>query len=176
MMKKLFTGALIAALMTLSACSSGVMGGAPDIDKVFSAEARIAVGGETVSGQLSRTADNCWTFSVSEPYALEGLSVKFENGETIFSMLGFECTADFSDSAVSALKLLAEAYETAVDNAGGFENGILEYTNENGSFSLTLDENGKPAVLTAGGISVQLSGWSENIVTENESDELILIE
>lgn len=175
-MKKILTGVLFAAVMTFSACSSGAISGRPDIDRTFSAEASIAAGGETISGQLCRSAENCWTLTLSEPYALEGMTVTFSDGKTTFSMLGFECEADFSDSAVSALKLLAEAYETAVDNNGGFENGVLESANENGTFSLILDESGKPSVINAGGVSVKLSQWSENIETDNQSDELILLE
>lgn len=175
-MKKILCCAAAAVTMLFSGCAADITGGKPELDKTFSAEASIAIGGETVAGTLSRSNDNCWSLSVTAPYTLEGLTVTYNNGETSFSMLGFECTADFSDSAVSALKLLAEAYETAADNAGGFENGILEYTNENGAFSVTLDEKGMPAVINAGGIYVKLSEWTENTAEQNESDELILIE
>lgn len=174
-MKRFFTCAGISVMLLLSACSADIMGSKNNIDRPFSAEARIAVGGETVCGQLSRSAENCWTLSVSEPYALDGLTVTFEDGETTFSMLGYECTTDFSDSASSALKLIAAAYESAVDNSGGFTDGVLEQSNENGSFSVTLDENGMPAVIKTGGVTVQLSQWSEN-ADGGESDELILLE
>lgn len=176
MMKRFLTCGAVIAAMLFSGCSADMTGGKPQLDRTFSAEASIAVGGETVVGTLSRTADNCWTFLVSAPYTLEGLTVTCNDGETYFSMLGFQCTADFSDSAVSALRLLAEAYETAADNAGSFENGTLEYTNENGSFSVILDENGVPVKIDAGGISVRLSGLTEISGTENNSDELILLE
>lgn len=174
-MKKLLAGVLAVAVMTVSACSSGIVQSSPDIDRQFSAEVSVNTGGETVSGQLCRTAENNWTLTVSQPFALSGLTVSFCDGKTTVSMLGFECETDFSDSAVSVLKLIAEAYETAVDNKGGFENGVLESTNGNGAFSVTLDGNGMPALINAGGVTVQLSGWSEN-VTESISDEVILLE
>ncbi len=173
-MKRFFCCTAIAVTMLFSGCTADITGGKPELDKIFTAEASIAVGGETVAGTLSRSSDNCWSFSVSAPYTLEGLTVTYNDGETSFSMLGYECTADFSGSAVSALKLLAEAYETAADNAGGFENGVLEYTNENGTFSVALDENGMPAAINAGGVSVRLSDLTEN--TAEVSDELILLE
>ena len=175
-MKRIFAGVLTAAVMTVSACSSGTIAGKPDIDRTFSAEAAIAAGEETVKGRLCRSAENCWTLVIEEPFALQGMTVTFSDGKTTFSMLGFECEADFSESAVSALKLLAGAYEAAIDNKDGFENGVLEAVNENGAFSVTLDENGMPAVINAGGFSLKLSDWSENDVTENQSDELILLE
>lgn len=169
-------GAALAAVMTLSACSAGIIAGKPDIDKTFTAQAKITAGSETASGQLSRTADGCWTLTVNEPFALQGLTVTLENGETTFSMLGYECKTDFSDSAVSAVKLLAEAYETAAENADGFTDGVFSGTDENGTFSVTLGENGMPALISAGGFSVQLSEYTDNISTENQSDELILLE
>lgn len=175
-MRKILCCAAAAVTMLFSGCAADITGAEPELDKTFSAEASIAVGGETVAGTLSRSGDNCWSLEVTAPHTLEGLAVSYNNGETTFSMLGFECTADFSDSAVSAMKLLAEAYETAADNAGGFENGTLEYTNENGTFSVTLDENGMPAVINAGGVYVRLSEWTENTSQQVESDELILLE
>lgn len=175
-MKKILCCAAAAVTMLFSGCAADITGGKPELDKTFSAEASIAIGGETVAGTLSRMSDNCWSLEVTAPHTLEGLTVTYDNGETTLSMLGFECTADFSDSAVSALKLLAEAYETAADNTGGFENGMLEYTNENGTFSVTLDENGMPAQINAGGVYVKLSDWTENTAQQSESDELILLE
>ncbi len=175
-MKRFFTGIALSAVMLLSSCSSGIVSGNPDIDKTFSAQAKIAVAGETVSGTLSRTAENCWTLSVDEPYALQGLTVTFNNGETTFSMLGFECKTDFSASAVSALKSAAEAYESAVNDADGFESGVFQSSNEYGAFSVALDEDGKPSVINAGGISVRLSEWTENTGNTEESGELILLE
>ncbi|MBQ8904204.1 MAG: hypothetical protein IJY73_07980 [Oscillospiraceae bacterium] len=175
-MKRTLCCAAAAVAMLFSGCAADITGGKPELDRTFSAEANIAVGGDTVVGTLCRSSDNCWSFSVTAPYMLEGLTVTYNDGETSFSMLGFECAADFSDSAVSALKLLAEAYESAADNAGGFENGVLEYTNENGTFSVTLDEKGMPSAIKAGGISVSLSEWTENTTQQNTGDELILLE
>lgn len=175
-MKRIIAGILTAAVMTFSACSSASITGKPDIDRTFSAKASVAAGGEVISGQLCRTADNCWTFTLNEPYALEGLTVSFCDGKTTFSMLGYECETDFSDSAVSAVKLFAEAYESAVDNKDRFENGVLEGSNENGAFTVTLDGNGDPAIISAGGFSLKLSELSEATDTEEQSDELILLE
>ena len=175
-MKKILCCAAAAVTMLFSGCAADITGGKPELDRTFSAEASIAIGGETVAGTLSRSGDNCWSLEVTAPYTLEGLTVAYNNGETTFSMLGFECTTDFSDSAVSALKLLAEAYEAAADNAGGFENGTLEYTNENGTFSVTLDEKGMPSLINAGGVHARLSELTENDGQKNESDELILLE
>ena len=175
-MKRIFTAAALSAVMLLSSCAAGVASGKPDIDKTFSAQAKIAVGGETVAGTISRTAENCWTLSVDEPFALQGLTVTFSNGETTFSMLGYECKTDFSDSAVSALKAVAQAYETALSDMGGFENGVFQGSNQSGAFSVALDENGNASIINAGGISVQLSDWAESTETTENNDEIILIE
>ncbi len=174
-MKKILAGMLTAAVITASACSQGIVQSTPDMDRAFSAEASISAAGETISGQLCRNSENDWTLTVNEPFALSGLTVSFCDGKTTVSMLGFECETDFSDSAVSVLKLIAEAYETAASDKSSFENGVHEAVNENGAFTVTLDQNGMPAVISAGGITVQLSQWAEN-TTESISDEVILLE
>ncbi len=175
-MKKILTSTVLTVVMALSSCSAEGISGKPDIDEVFSAQVKIAVAGETVSGTLSRVAENSWTLAVDEPYALQGLTVSFNDGETTFSMLGYECKADFSDSAVSVLKAVAGAYETAIDNADGFKNGVFQSSDENGAFSVALDENGKLSVINAGGVSVRFSELSENAETGSNDGELILLE
>ena len=161
--------------MSFSACSAELAKTVkPDFDKSFTANVQIAAGGESFSGKLTRKAENCWSFAVSEPFALEGLTVTAENGETTFSFLGYECFADFSDKATSAVKLLCDAYEAAADNMESFENGFFEGTAANGAYSVILGADGTPETITAGGISARLSEWTEG--AEAEDDMIITIE
>lgn len=174
-MKKTIAWIMLAAVMTVSSCTSAMTAVKPDIDRAFCAEASVSAGGEAFSGKLCRTAENDWTFVLAEPYALEGLTVTFRDGKTTLSMDGFECETDFSADAVSVLKLIAEAYEAAADSTSNLENGVLEGMNENGAFSVTLGENGMPAVINACGCSLKLSERSETQPQE-QGDELILLE
>ena len=175
-MKKFVLCAAVAAVMLFSACSADVLNPKPDIDKCFTAKAQIAAGGEVIAGELSRTAENCWVLSVTEPFALEGMTVTLNGGETSFSFLGYECKADFSENTSSLLKIFAETYEAAADNISAYENGVLEGMSESGEYSVMFGENGVPETITAGGISVKLSEWREGTENTGDNGELIMLE
>ena len=166
----------LACVMTFSGCSAQLMTAVPDLEKSFCAEAEIKTGGEALKGKLIRKAENCWELQVAEPFALEGLTVTIENEETTFSMFGYEANTDFSEKAVSALRLIAEAYESAADNKGGFTDKKCEGTNENGSYAVIVDDDGRVTGISAPEAAVQLSEWTEytDSTTENEEDILIV--
>ncbi len=167
----------LASVMTLSACSAQLMTAKPDLEKSFCAEAEIKAGGETIKGKLTRKAENYWELQVTEPFALEGLTAVMDNEGTKLSMFGYEADVDFSENAVSALRLIAEAYESAADNAGGFKEKICDGTNENGNYTVLVDEEGKPAALSIpqAKVSVQLSEWTECTDDTGENQEDILV-
>ncbi len=170
-MKHLFSGALLALCMTLASCSAPISGTEPpQLDKPFSAAAEITFGSETCKGQLRRFSGGSWELCVTEPYALEGLIVTIRDGETKLSMYGLEGFADFSDEAVSAAKLIAEALDAA-PNGETSQNGketTVSGDSENARYTLTLDEAGNPLRLTLSGrnISAMLSDFTELPVEE----------
>ena len=163
-----------AGIMAVSGCSSPAAASKPDIDKCFTAEAEIKIGGEVLSGNISRKSEGCWELCVTEPFALEGLTVTVDGDTTRLSMLGMEASADFSDNALSAVRLMTEAFEWAADNECYTEN-TFQGTNENGGFVITVDEGGTPTgiSLSGHGIAVKLSEWTET-EAQTAEEELVI--
>ncbi len=174
----LCTGIVLALGMT--GCTAAIPNKKPDLEKSFSAEVKMKVGSEALSGCISRLGEEQWELKVSEPFALEGLTVTMDSEGTKLSMLGFEAQADFSDSALSGLKLVAEAYEKAADSVDGFVDNAFSGTNENGCYSVYLDENGVIKGITVDdyNIEVQFSGWAERdetaVTSVSEENPLIV--
>lgn len=172
-MKRFIFCMAAAGIMAVSGCSSHIASSKPDIDKCFTAEAQIKIGGEVLSGTVSRKAEGCWELCVAEPFALEGLTVTVEGETTRLSMMGMEASADFSDNASSAVRLMAQAFEWAADNGECYTENTFQGTNENGGFVITVDESGVPTgiSLSGHGIAVKLSEWTE---MKTEKEEAVL--
>lgn len=164
----IFLGALT-GILALSGCTAGMNIAAPDMDKCFSAQAEIRVGGETVKGEISRTGEYCWEMTVTEPFALEGMTVKADKDKTAVSMCGFESSGDVSDGAVSALRLIMEAYEGAAKGECGYSDNNFSGTNENGGYQLAITDSKQPETLKISekSLSVSFSEWEE-IVSDEE--------
>lgn len=157
----IFLGAM-AGMLTLSGCTAGVISSVPDPDRCFTAQAEIQMGGEAVRGELSRTGEYSWKMTVTEPFALEGMVISADSEDTTLSMCGFESNADISDEAVSALRLIMEAYEGAVKGECTYSENTFSGTNENGSYQLIFTD-GTPETLKISekGVMVKLSEWEE---------------
>lgn len=137
----------------LSACAPAeppAPAAAPDI--AFSADADISYEGIDLSAKVTRTAAGEWELTVSEPYALEGLTMKISEDGTSLSMLGLEGSSDSCESAVSMARALACAYDAAAGSS-------LSGTSELGSYTVTLSEDACPAKLTAGGLKVKFNSF-----------------
>ncbi len=163
----IFLGAM-AGVLALSGCGAVNMV-KPDMDKCFSAQAEIRVGGETIKGEISRTAKYCWEMTVSEPFALEGLIITADKEGTTLSMCGFESNGDVSDEAVTVLRLIMDAYEGAVKGECDFSESCFVGTNQNGGYQLTVSSENQPDTLKISekGVAVKLTEWEE-IVFEEE--------
>lgn len=174
-MKRFIFCMAAAAMMVASGCSTPIVQAKPDIDKCFTAEAEIKIGGDVLSGSISRKDEGCWELCVTEPFPLEGLTVTVDEEGTKLSMLGMEANADFSDNASSAVRLITEAFESAADNAEGYAENAFKGTNENGGFVITVDENGVPTGinLSGHGIAVKLSEWVEMEVNAEEGEAVL---
>lgn len=158
----IFFGAM-AGILALSGCTAGMNTAMPDLNKCFSAQAEIRAGGETVRGKITRTAEYCWEMTVTEPFALEGMVISADNDGTTLSMCGFESNADFSDEAVSALRLIMEAYEGAAKGGCTFGENVLSGTNENGGYEISVNSVKQPETvkISGKGVAVKLSEWEE---------------
>ncbi len=167
----------IVLAMGLSGCKSVLPEKKPDLEKSFSAEIRLKIGNENISGSISRIDENCWTLEIAEPYALEGLTVTMNEEGTKLSMLGFEAAADFSDCAVSGLKHIARVYEIAADNSEGFAENAFVGTDGSGEYTVYLDESGNLKGIRTESIIAELSGWTEKeaeIITLSEENDFVI--
>ena len=146
---------IIAAVIALSSCGSGISVKAPERapDIPFSADAQISYNGIEMNSRIIRNGSGDWEFSISEPYTLEGLVLTFRNGETSLGIYGMESAADVSGNAVSMIKAAAYAYDSAVNSpasAAASESGYtITGTSETGSYKIGLDKSAIPTVLTA---------------------------
>ena len=162
-----FLGAII-----LSGCEGNPLATNHLPDSSFNAEVQISVGDEQIKGKLTRCSDNDWKLIIAEPFALEGMTVTVDENGTKLSLLGMEASADFSDSAVSTVSLISEAFDAAIKN--GVTELVTNGTNENGAYTLILGEDGCPAELSIAdyGITVTLSQWEE--ITDTNIDEAVI--
>lgn len=160
---------IIIGTLVFSGCSGNPISKTRNLDSSFTAEAKISVGAESFSGRLSRISENNWELIITEPFALEGLTAVIDENGTRLKMLGMEASADFSDSALSAVKLISDAFDSAVKNT--VTDLVSTGTNENGSYTLILSEDGYPSEINLPefGISVTVSEWEE--ITETGDDE-----
>ncbi len=146
---------IIASVLALSSCGSGIAAKAPEHapDIPFSADAQITYNGIEMNSHIIRNASGDWEFSISEPYTLEGLVLTLRDGETSFSIYGMETAADFGSNAVSMIKTAAYAYDSAVNSpasAAASDSGYtITGTSETGSYKIGLDKSAIPTVLTA---------------------------
>lgn len=171
-MKKILSGAFLSLCLLSSCAEKGTVAGepAPKLDGAFSAQAEITFGKETCKAQLRRFSSGNWELCVTEPYALEGLVVKLDSGETALSMYGLDGVADCSENAVSAARLIAEAMDAAATGSCAENSGTLTVSGEaeHSLYTLTLNDAGEPDELKLSGrnIAVRLSDYTELPVSE----------
>lgn len=164
----------LGAALLLSGCSAPeIKTAAPDIDKSFSAEAELSYGNDSCTVQMRRFSENSWEFCVTEPFPLEGLIITVNDGETKLTMYDMESLADVSDEAVSAAKLITDAFEAAIDNrenaAASEETITLTGQAPTCTYTLTLDESGVPTELTIGGRGV-IAEFTKFVEMEEEAE------
>ncbi len=158
MKRSLFAGFLITAAAVLAGCSQAdVQAPSAAPDTAFTADAEISYEGLELAAKVTRSAAGEWELRITEPYALEGLTMKISDGKTSLSMLGLESDSDVCTGIVSMARALACAYDAAADSA-------LSGTSELGSYSVTLDESSLPCELSSDGLKVQFSDYRENAV------------
>ena len=162
------------AVLLLSGCSAPeIKTAAPDIDKSFSAEAELSYGKDSCTVQMRRFGENSWEFCVTEPFPLEGLIITVNDGETKLTMYDMESLGDVSDEAVSAARLITDAFEAAIDNkdsAAASEGKItLSGQAPTCTYTLTLDESGVPTGLTIGGRGVNAE-FTKFVEMEEEAE------
>ncbi|MCL1867079.1 MAG: hypothetical protein FWF82_06685 [Oscillospiraceae bacterium] len=117
-MKKSIALTVILCLL-LTACS-GILPLTPErlhLDKAYKFTADIKHGEFNTVGVFERASQNVWTFSLLEPFPMEGLTMTYNNGEVTAEYEGLVCeNAAGSDNAVYGL--LISAFENAVCGEG----------------------------------------------------------
>ena len=167
---------LIPVILAVSACSSapGAAGArVPDI--AFTASADISYGGLDLAADITRNESGEWEFRITEPYALEGLTMTVSGGSTTAGMLGSTGAADLGENAVSMAKAIAQAYDAAAasgETPGVTETGYkLSGTSELGAYSVSLDKDGIPVMFTsdAGKLTAGLKDFTKITPPEKEA-------
>ena len=165
MKKALFAVPLVLVVSSCAGAPGAASVSVPDIP--FTASAEIGYGGIELCADITRSAPGKWEFSITEPYALEGLTMTFTDGSCRLNMLGMESAADLGNDAVSMAKAVAGAYDAAVSSSDAVKTSddiyTLSGTSPLGSFTLDLDKSGTPVSFTsdAGSLTVKLSGFTQ---------------
>lgn len=164
---------VLSAVTILSSCAGA--GGAakpPELDVPFAAEAEISYGGSECTAKIIRYGSGSWEFTITEPYALEGLTVTETGGKTSLSMLGMESTADLSDAAVSMARALSSAYDAAAAGGevtyGSAGETALTGTSDIGRYRVGIGENSEPAVISSDDCKLKVKITSFTVMPENE--------
>lgn len=115
-----------------------------ETDKAYDLCASLKYGsGDEVVLNLSRTAAGVWSGAISEPFALQGITVSYSAGETLLSRDSISVQP--SDKGSTGAAILLDALESGL--ASGTEavvriigSGIeISGTNRNGAFIIMLD-------------------------------------
>ena len=164
---------VLSAVTILSSCASaGNAAKPPELDVPFGAEAEISYGGSECTAKIVRYGSGSWEFTITEPYALEGLTVTESGGKTTLSMLGMESTADISGAAVSMARALSSAYDAAAAGGevthGSAGETALTGTSDIGRYRVTLGENAEPAVIASEDCKLKAQLSSFAVMPENE--------
>lgn len=155
-------GVLLAALLSLFACSAG---GATDwrtfgyLDAPFSAELTGKINGTDYTFRLVASAPTGtpadgtvpdFTVTFSSPAALDGVSVSYQSAdESYLARLGeIEESGDFSRLCAPAIALLRQ---DAVQSTHAREDGTVEVTTQDGRVLTLSRESGIPTALRFAG-------------------------
>lgn len=168
---------LLAGTILLSGCSENPLKIKPKLNETFTAETEITLGNETFKGRLTRCAENNWELKISEPFALEGLTITADENGTKLSMLGLEASADLNDSASSVVKLITEAYDSAITNEKLTEL-VNTSTNDNGTYTLLFGEDGCLSEISLPELSLTatFSQWSDSTAGNEQKPNEAIIE
>lgn len=145
----------IPLIAALSACSSPIpQMRAPSLDIFFSAEAGLKYGGEECTVQMRRINADKWEFCVTDPYPLEGLIITVNDGKTALTMYDKESIADINSDAVSAAKIISEAFEAAAGSGSTSFSEVKDSTDGTaysmsgqcsfGTYTIALNEDMQP--------------------------------
>ncbi|MDR2559282.1 MAG: hypothetical protein LBC86_07060 [Oscillospiraceae bacterium] len=151
-MRKFYLIALIIIALTVTACG-GVDLENLDLNKSFSFTAQLEYGGRSSAAHFTRSAPGEWSGTLTDPYALQGISIIYAPPEMSVSYSGF--SADHSDTPsdinVTAFVMFC-ALESAFKGDGitvTSGKNFIEITGrtDGDTFILRLDKDGFPMML-----------------------------
>lgn len=108
---------LTAVMLTIAGCS-GVRTINPDrlkLDKAYKFTAGIRYGEFTATADFERTAAEQWTVMFTEPYALSGIVMTYNNGELTAVL---ENLQSHDHNPMSVIKCIISSFENAVIGEG----------------------------------------------------------
>lgn len=147
--------AIFLVLFIQTGCSalSGLNAENINLEKAFSLTAEIKYqNADIIKGTFERTSVGIWKGVLTEPFALQGISLDYTNGALVLSCAGI--SVEPSGSGVIAARLMFDALEsaftkTAVDIKAAGASIEVSGINGNGAYILTIDKTtGLPISMT----------------------------
>ena len=143
-MKKKIIAILTASLL-LSGCSTDELFGKtkPDFDKAYTTSAEISYGDYTASCDITRSSENEWSFSFTQPDYLMGMELSLCNDELSAQLGKLNVTAEMNGAYQLIPDIIAKSIDTLSDAAD--EN----ITENEGILTINTEIGGKKVVVTS---------------------------
>ncbi|MCL2036213.1 MAG: hypothetical protein FWG83_02350 [Oscillospiraceae bacterium] len=130
------------------------------IDKSYKFTADIQYGEFNATALFVRTNTEQWEITLFEPYALEGMSLTYDNGKTTATFEGLEFSFNENASETTGVyEAFIEAFESAISFEGreAISAGeIITITAKSGLYELTFDKKSlEPIALKIPGSSIE---------------------
>lgn len=152
-MKKLLLCGITAICMTSTAC--GIGGGESgrikaDLQQPFLVDAKVTVDQTQAEASISRYGEQAWDVTFSQPDSLAGVQLAFLDGQVTASYKGLSFSVPQSAMPVkSMLTIFIEVVgeldgKEELDCVKDGDTCVVEGSVEQGSYTLTLDQQGVP--------------------------------
>lgn len=170
----LAAGLILTAILT--GCT-GIMGVSPeslDLNRAYSFTAQIDYEGFSATAEIQRVGERSWTAMLTEPAALQGLSVVYEGGGATMSYAGFTIEPD--KSVTNMVTAITDVLENAIakenlEVISAKEHIQLSGTSTLGAYVLKLDKaTGLPLTLSVSELRLEVV-FSNVVVAEFAEEE-----
>lgn len=176
-MKRIISMLLLAliAVFVFTSCSGGnlLQPSPPDIDTAYKIAADITYDDFTAKASLERNAENNWTVTFSEPFALSGLKLTFADGNVTADLDGISVTVTENEAYTTLMTYILSALENAATGEGFTvltTDDIIQVSGQSDYGAYTLKFNKE----TKAPLSLQFEGKGINVafsdMTEITSD------
>lgn len=145
-LKKILSAVLCGLMfLGLMGCSAEKKTATPDLNRLFSADAKIQFDDFEADAKISRLGDGMWDVEFSQPKTLAGVKLSYNDGEITASFLGLNFNIEKDSLPV---KSIVTMIINAIDSSGVHadmpcveKDGKIVFSGsgENGDFTITTD-------------------------------------